>query len=126
VLVTTDQNLRYQQNLQDRTISIVVLMATSSPRIAKRTAPIAKAIEASTPGSFSQKTDLLRAGTGEDDGSDVGTSRTSVEPPNLVDHGDNILGRRSGLDVVARAGDVAPTRTEGFQTGHNFAAHVIR
>ncbi|MGL4608728.1 MAG: hypothetical protein ACRCYY_03440 [Trueperaceae bacterium] len=28
-LVTTDQNLRYQQNLQERKIAIVVLMSTS-------------------------------------------------------------------------------------------------
>jgi hypothetical protein len=41
MLVTTHQNLRCQQKLQDRTISIVVLMTTSSPRIAKRTTQIA-------------------------------------------------------------------------------------
>ena len=29
VLITTDQNLRYQQNLNNRTIAIVVLMSTS-------------------------------------------------------------------------------------------------
>ncbi len=33
VLVTTDQNLKYQQNLANRTIAIVVLGATSWPRI---------------------------------------------------------------------------------------------
>jgi predicted nuclease of predicted toxin-antitoxin system len=33
VLITTDQNLRYQQNLTGRSISIVVLMTTSWPRI---------------------------------------------------------------------------------------------
>jgi hypothetical protein len=52
VLVTTDQNLRYQQNLKDRTISIVVLMTTSWPRIAKQTGRIVNAIEASKPGSY--------------------------------------------------------------------------
>jgi hypothetical protein len=54
VLVTTDQNLRYQQNLKHRTISIVVLMTTSWPRIAKQTDQIANAIEASTPGSYTE------------------------------------------------------------------------
>lgn len=54
MLVTADQNLRYQQNLQDRTISIVVLMTTSWPRIAKRTDRIVNAIEASTPGSYTE------------------------------------------------------------------------
>ncbi len=33
VLITTDQNLRYQQNLNNRTIAIVVLMSTSWPKI---------------------------------------------------------------------------------------------
>lgn len=33
VLVTTDQNLKYQQNLAKRQIAIVVLSATSWPRI---------------------------------------------------------------------------------------------
>lgn len=33
VLVTTDQNLRYQQNLSDRRIAIIVLKSTSWPRI---------------------------------------------------------------------------------------------
>lgn len=33
VLVTTDQNLRYQQNLSDRRIAIIVLRSTSWPRI---------------------------------------------------------------------------------------------
>ena len=35
VLVTTDQNLKYQQNLANRKIAIVVLDATSWPRIQK-------------------------------------------------------------------------------------------
>ncbi len=33
VLVTTDRNLRYQQNLSNRRIAIVVLRSTSWPRI---------------------------------------------------------------------------------------------
>jgi hypothetical protein len=33
VLVTTDQNLKYQQNLASRKIAVVVLSATSWPRI---------------------------------------------------------------------------------------------
>ena len=36
VLVTTDQNLRYQQNLAERKIAIVALSATSWPRMQKR------------------------------------------------------------------------------------------
>ena len=35
ILITTDQNLRYQQNLRDRKIAIIVLLSTSWPRIQK-------------------------------------------------------------------------------------------
>lgn len=35
VLVTTDQNLKYQQNLLHRKIAIVVLLTTSWPRLQK-------------------------------------------------------------------------------------------
>jgi len=33
VLITTDQNLKYQQNLANRKIAVVVLSTTSWPRI---------------------------------------------------------------------------------------------
>lgn len=33
ILITTDRNLCYQQNLADRQIAIVVLLSTSWPRI---------------------------------------------------------------------------------------------
>jgi hypothetical protein len=52
VLVTTDTNLRYQQNLAQRRISVVVLGTTSWPRIQSATEPILAAVEASTPGSY--------------------------------------------------------------------------
>lgn len=45
VLVTTDQNLRYQQNLKDRKIAVVVLMTASWPRISKQADKVAAAIE---------------------------------------------------------------------------------
>ena len=32
-IITTDQNLRYQQNLAGRTIAVVVLLTTNWPRI---------------------------------------------------------------------------------------------
>jgi hypothetical protein len=44
VLVTTDQNLRYQQNLENRTIAIVVLRSTSWPRIHGSTDRIAQVV----------------------------------------------------------------------------------
>ncbi len=38
LMVTTDQNLQYQQNLADRSIGIVVLKTTSWPRIRAKVA----------------------------------------------------------------------------------------
>jgi hypothetical protein len=45
VLVTTDSNLRYQQNLTDRRISIVVLSTTSWPRIQHALDEVVQAID---------------------------------------------------------------------------------
>lgn len=45
VMVTTDMNLRYQQNLTDRQIAIVVLSTTSWPRIRGVTDLVAEAID---------------------------------------------------------------------------------
>jgi predicted nuclease of predicted toxin-antitoxin system len=52
VLVTTDQNLRYQQNLKERTIAVVVLMTTSWPRIAQQTDRVVDAIKALGTGDY--------------------------------------------------------------------------
>jgi predicted nuclease of predicted toxin-antitoxin system len=52
VLVTTDQNLRYQQNLTDRKIAIVVLTTTSWPRIEHAVASVAKAVDSVAPSSY--------------------------------------------------------------------------
>ena len=45
VLITTDQNLRYQQDLESRYIAIVVLTTTSWPRIRREILVVANAIE---------------------------------------------------------------------------------
>ncbi len=52
LLVTTDQNLRYQQNLKDRTIAVVVLMSASWPRISKQADKVAAAIEGAGSGDY--------------------------------------------------------------------------
>ena len=52
VLVTTDQNLRYQQDLKERTIAVVVLMTTSWPRISKQADKVAAAIEGAGSGDY--------------------------------------------------------------------------
>jgi hypothetical protein len=51
-LITTDQNLRYQQNLSDRTISIVVLLTTSWPRIQNQANVIAGIVAPLQPGDY--------------------------------------------------------------------------
>ena len=52
VLVTTDQNLKHQQNLNTRRISIVVLTTTSWPRIQRSIAAVIEAVESATTGSY--------------------------------------------------------------------------
>lgn len=44
VLITTDQNLRYQQNLRGRKLSILVLLSTSWPKIRRNLSAIHKAL----------------------------------------------------------------------------------
>lgn len=53
-LVTTDQNLRYQQNLAGRKIGVLVLMTTSWPRIKGHVALVARAVENLRPGSYEE------------------------------------------------------------------------
>jgi hypothetical protein len=52
VLVTTDSNLKYQQNLSSRKISIVVLSTTSWPRIKLSPEKILSALGESKAGGY--------------------------------------------------------------------------
>ncbi|NQU40316.1 MAG: hypothetical protein HQ523_10225 [Lentisphaerae bacterium] len=52
VLVTTDQNLRYQQNLADRQIGILVLCTTSWPRIRENIEQVVAALDALPEGGY--------------------------------------------------------------------------
>ena len=52
VLVTTDSNLKFQQNLAGRRIAIVALLSTSWPRIERAIGAVAGAITAAAPGSY--------------------------------------------------------------------------
>ncbi len=56
LLITTDQNLRYQQNLTGRKLSILVLMSTSWPRIQNCIPQILEAIGRLSPGELSEIT----------------------------------------------------------------------
>src|SRR5271156_6006640 len=50
--ITTDKNLRYQQNLAVRRLAILVLPTTSWPEIQKNLPLVADAVKALKPGDF--------------------------------------------------------------------------
>jgi hypothetical protein len=54
VLVTTDKNIRYQQNLAGRTIAIIVLGNAQWPILRLHVARVVAAVNAATPGSFTE------------------------------------------------------------------------
>ena len=54
VLVTTDSNLKYQQNLQSRRIAVVVLTTPSWPRIQRAIPSIVRAIDQAVVASYAE------------------------------------------------------------------------
>ena len=52
VILTTDKNIRYQQNLQSRKIALVVLGNSQWPDVRVHIERIADALELSAPGSY--------------------------------------------------------------------------
>jgi hypothetical protein len=52
VLVSTDQNLKHQQNLSARRIAIVVLMTTNWRRIERKVNDVVAAINSANPGDY--------------------------------------------------------------------------
>jgi len=54
LLVTTDKNMRYQQNLAGRKIAIVVLGQQQWPRLRLHIERVIEAVNAATPGSFAE------------------------------------------------------------------------
>ncbi|MBV8209268.1 MAG: hypothetical protein JO133_04305 [Burkholderiaceae bacterium] len=52
VLITTDTNLKHQQNLASRRIAVVVLMSASWPRIQKAIASVVAAVDGASVGSY--------------------------------------------------------------------------
>jgi hypothetical protein len=54
VLVTTDKNIRHQQNLTGRTIAIIVLGNAQWPVLRLHVARVVAAVNAATPGSFTE------------------------------------------------------------------------
>jgi hypothetical protein len=54
ILLTTDKNMRYQQNLADRKIAIVVLGQQQWPRLRPQIQRVIAAVNAATLGSFAE------------------------------------------------------------------------
>jgi len=54
LLITTDQNLKYQQNLGGRQLAILVLLSTSWPRIQPRVNDILAAVDGIGPGDYTE------------------------------------------------------------------------
>jgi hypothetical protein len=54
LLITTDQNLRYQQHLAARVLAIIMLLSTSWPRIQRRIEAIQTAVERVVPGEYEE------------------------------------------------------------------------
>ena len=52
VLLTTDQSIRYQQNMSNRRIAVVVLVNTNWQRIARNTEVVRIALEGLQPGEL--------------------------------------------------------------------------
>ena len=56
VLITTDQNLRYQQNLSGKRLAILVLPTTSWPVIQTHVVEVVDAVNGLRPGEFRELT----------------------------------------------------------------------
>lgn len=54
LLLTTDKNLRYQQNLKGRAIAIVVIGQSQCPRSCPHVQRVVDAIDAALPGSYAE------------------------------------------------------------------------
>jgi hypothetical protein len=54
ILLTTDKNMRYQQNLAARKIAIVVLGQQQWPQLRPHIQRVVEAVNAATPGSFTE------------------------------------------------------------------------
>ena len=54
ILLTTDKNIRFQQNLAGRKIAVVVLGQQQWPRLRPHIQRVIEAVNAATPGSFAE------------------------------------------------------------------------
>ena len=69
LLLTTDKNMRYQQNLKGRMIAIVVLGQQQWPKLRPYVQRVVEAVDAATPGSLTEvdipRSPRRRSGPGE-------------------------------------------------------------
>ena len=63
VLITTDQDMRLQQNMSNRRVAVVVLMNTAWPRISRRAEAIRNALEGIQPGEVREVPIPMRSET---------------------------------------------------------------
>ena len=54
VFVTSDKNIRYQQNLKDRKLAVVILSQGRWRLVRQRLGAIAAAVDEATPGSYTE------------------------------------------------------------------------
>jgi hypothetical protein len=54
LLLTTDKNMRYQQNLSGRRIAVVILGLQQWPSLRPHVQRVAEAIQSATPGSYTE------------------------------------------------------------------------
>ena len=54
VLLSTDKNIRYQQNMRERRIAIVILGNSRRPDVHRYIQRVMEAVNAATPGSFAE------------------------------------------------------------------------
>ena len=54
VLITTDKNWKYQQNLSERSLAVVVLLSTSWPKIQAKVSEVVVAVDGATKGSYTE------------------------------------------------------------------------
>jgi hypothetical protein len=54
VLITTDKNWKYQQNLSERSLAIVVLLSTSWPKIQAKVLEVVAVVNGATRGTYTE------------------------------------------------------------------------
>jgi hypothetical protein len=83
VLVTTDKNIRYQQNLERRKIAIVVLGHSQWPIVKLVAVAIAVTVDAALPGSYIESSSPLQGITNT---SIAARWKNRSPQPDLLDH----------------------------------------